>query len=171
MDIVKIGKFLQNLRNEKGLTQEQLAEMVGVARRTVSRWETGTNMPDLDILIELSDFYAIDLREILNAERKSERMNEETKDTVLQVVEYSNEEKKRSAKIVTLYLSFGIIALLINAVMNLMEFDDTFWVGFLQGITFGLALGAMIISLLYATGLLEKLRTFKKRLLTWNNTK
>ena len=93
MDLVKIGAFLQALRKEKRLTQEQLAEQIGVSRRTVSRWETGSNMPDLDVLMELSDFYAVDLREILNGERKSEHMNEELKETVLQVADYSNEEK------------------------------------------------------------------------------
>ena len=41
MNLIKIGEFLQELRKDKGLTQEQLAEKVGVARRTVSRWETG----------------------------------------------------------------------------------------------------------------------------------
>ena len=51
-------------------------------------------MPDLDLLIELADLYQVDLREILNGERKSERMNEELKETVLQVADYSNEEKK-----------------------------------------------------------------------------
>lgn len=50
MNLVKIGKMLQTLRKEKGMTQEQLAEKLGVARRTVSRWETGSNMPDLDVL-------------------------------------------------------------------------------------------------------------------------
>ena len=52
MDLMKIGRFLQDLRREKGITQEELAEKVGVARRTVSRWETGSNMPDLDILTQ-----------------------------------------------------------------------------------------------------------------------
>ena len=95
MELEKIGTFLQALRKEKGLTQEMLAEQVGVSRRTVSRWETGSNMPDLDVLVELSDFYAVDLREILNGERKCEQMNEELKETVLQVADYSNEEKSR----------------------------------------------------------------------------
>ena len=66
MDLVKTGRLLQELRKEKGLTQEQLAEQMGVARRTVSRWETGSNMPDMDILIDLSDLYEVDLREILS---------------------------------------------------------------------------------------------------------
>ena len=82
MDLVKIGNFLKQLRKEKGLTQEELAEKMGVARRTVSRWETGNNMPDLDILIELSDLYETDLREILSGERKSGKMNEEMKEAM-----------------------------------------------------------------------------------------
>ena len=47
----KIGEFLKHLRKEQGLTQEQLAEAFYVSSRTVSRWETGSNMPDLEILI------------------------------------------------------------------------------------------------------------------------
>lgn len=55
MDQIKIGAFLRELRKEKGLTQEQLAEEFNVSRRSVSRWETGSNLPDLDLLLELAD--------------------------------------------------------------------------------------------------------------------
>ena len=51
-------------------------------------------MPDLDKLIEMADFYEIDLRELLDGERKSEKMNDELKETVLKVAEYSNSEKE-----------------------------------------------------------------------------
>ena len=57
MDQIKIGSFLKELRSGKGLTQEQLAEKLNVSRRSVSRWETGSNLPDLDLLIEMADFY------------------------------------------------------------------------------------------------------------------
>ena len=56
MDQQKIGAFLKVLRKQKGLTQEQIAEKFNVSSRTVSRWENGKNMPDLDVLIEISDF-------------------------------------------------------------------------------------------------------------------
>ena len=69
MDQKKIGNFLKALRKEKEMTQEQLAEQFNVSSRTVSRWENGNNLPDLDILIEISDYYEIDLREIFNGER------------------------------------------------------------------------------------------------------
>lgn len=165
MDQIKIGNFLRELRKEKGLTQEQLAEKVNVARRTVSRWETGNNMPDLDILIELSDYYEVDLRELLNGERTCEKMDKELKETVLEVAEYSNVEKQHSTKIVMIYFSLGIIALVANAVINLTESGETFLIGFIKGSTFGLSLIAMIMGVLYASGRMAKLHAVKMRLL------
>nr|WP_026496573.1 helix-turn-helix transcriptional regulator [Butyrivibrio sp. WCD3002] len=50
MDQEKIGAFLKELRKEKGITQEQFAEVLNVSGRTVSRWETGSNIPDLEVL-------------------------------------------------------------------------------------------------------------------------
>ena len=95
MNQQKTGEFLKHLRKGKGLTQEQLAERFYVSSRTVSRWETGSNMPDLEVLIELADFYDVDIREIIDGERKSEIMDNETKDTLKKVAEYAAEEKKK----------------------------------------------------------------------------
>ena len=61
VDQVKIGNFLKKLRKEKGITQEQLAEILNVSGRTVSRWETGNNMPDISILVDIADYYDISL--------------------------------------------------------------------------------------------------------------
>ena len=83
MNPIKTGSFIKELRKEKGLTQEQLAEKFNVSRRTVSRWETGRNLPDLDILIEIADDFSVDLRELLDGERRSEKMNKELEETVL----------------------------------------------------------------------------------------
>ena len=55
MDTKKMGGFLKQLRKEQSMTQEQLAERLNVSSRTVSRWETGSNIPDLDTLIEMAD--------------------------------------------------------------------------------------------------------------------
>ena len=89
MDQQKIGRFIQALRKEKGLTQEQLAERFMVARRTVSRWETGSNLPDIVLLGEMSDFFEVDLRELLDGERKQQKMDPELKETVDKVAQYS----------------------------------------------------------------------------------
>ena len=72
MDTKKIGAFLKQCRKEKNLTKEQLAEKFEVsARRTVSRWETGINMPDLSILVQLAEYYDVEIRELLDGERLS----------------------------------------------------------------------------------------------------
>ena len=63
MDQQKIGEFLKTLRKDNNLTQEELADKMNVSRRTVSRWETGSNLPDLSILVELADLYDVDMRE------------------------------------------------------------------------------------------------------------
>ena len=94
MNQSKIGSFLKELRNEKGLTQEQLAEKLNVSNRSISRWETGNSLPDISILVELAEFYEIDIKEIIDGERKSETMKEEMKETLEKVAEYTNEDKK-----------------------------------------------------------------------------
>ena len=81
MDQTKIGLFLKELRNERGLTQEQLAEKLNVSNRSVSRWETASTLPDISLMIELADYYEVDIKELLEGERKSEIMNKESKET------------------------------------------------------------------------------------------
>ena len=68
MDTKKIGKFISKNRKRKGLTQEQLGELLGVSNKTISRWENGNYMPDLSLLIPLSEVLNISLNELLNGE-------------------------------------------------------------------------------------------------------
>ena len=165
MNQLKIGKFLKQLRMEKNLTQEQLAETLNVSRRTVSRWETGFNLPDLDILVIMSDFYQVDLRELLDGERKNGKMDEEMKETVMKVAEYSNEEKKRVSRVVLVYFILGIAALFANVITRMMDPKKSFLAGFADGATIGLAIGAMVLGILYVTGAMLKVMAFKRRLL------
>ena len=94
MDQKKVGLFLKMLRNEKGLTQEQLAEKLNVSNRSVSRWETGSTLPDISLIIELADYYDVDIKELVEGERKSEIMNKELTETFDKIAEYSVERKK-----------------------------------------------------------------------------
>lgn len=165
MDLVKIGRFLQELRKEKGLTQEQLAEKMEVARRTVSRWETGSNMPDLDILIELSDLYAVDFREILSGERKSESMNQELEDTVLQVADYSNEEKNRLLRRMHWLFIAGLVGFALFLVITLLELETTASYEAISSFGLGLAFGMMVLGVILTGRSASRIREFKLRLL------
>ena len=62
-----IGKNLQKLRKQKGLTQEALAEQVGVARQTVAKWETGESSPDLETAGLLANALNVALDDLVNA--------------------------------------------------------------------------------------------------------
>lgn len=116
MNQQKIGLFLKILRKEKNLTQEELAEILNVSSRTVSRWETGSNMPDISLLVELSEFYQISIPEIIDGERKSEKMNQETKDTAIKMAEYSkNELHIEKWKIINILLILFGIFIIISA--------------------------------------------------------
>ena len=77
MNQKKIGQFIKELRKSKEITQEQLAETLNVSGRTVSRWETGNNLPDISLLVGIADFFDVDVRELIEGERKSEMMEED----------------------------------------------------------------------------------------------
>ncbi len=114
MEQVKIGSFLKELRKEKGLTQEQLAEQLNTSNRSVSRWETGANMPDLSMLITLAEYYDVDVREIIDGKRKSENMNEEVKETLGKVASYNEMLNLKSMRkgIITMCIVFIILAII-----------------------------------------------------------
>ena len=165
MDQVKIGKFLAELRKENEMTQEQLAENLNVARRTISRWETGNNMPDIDILIELSDLYAVDLREILNGERKSEKMKNETKETVLQAVDYTNTESEKYNKRVRICNSIALLFLVVYMLFK----DTTLYaqnevVSLITDVAQGVSLGMLLTGLVFSSRYGVKIRAFKQRI-------
>ena len=69
MDMIKIGNYLSELRRERGITQEELGRELGVSNKTVSRWETGTYLPPVEMLQALSNKYGISINEILAGER------------------------------------------------------------------------------------------------------
>lgn len=165
MDQKKTGSLLKELRKEKGMTQEQLAEYLNVSGRTISRWETGSNMPDLDILIELSDYYDIDIRELLDGERKSEKMNKELKETLLKAADYSDHEKQQLAKQMCILFSLGLVSFIIYLVLEYLGMADSGTTEEIASGALGFSLGVMICGVLYTSGWLLKFKAFKKRLL------
>lgn len=159
MDQVKIGSFLKELRKGKGLTQEQLAEKFGVAGRTVSRWETGSNLPDLAIIVELADFYDVDIRDIFDGERKSEIMDTEMKDTLLQAADYADEGKNKLLKNVRNITIVGTVCLI--AALMTEDLPSSHFVESGRGVLAGVGLGALVTNILYTTGILVKVKEKK----------
>lgn len=140
MDMKKIGSFLKILRKEKGLTQEQLAERLGVAGRTVSRWETATNMPDLSILIQLAELYDVEVDEILDGERKKD-MDKEIKETLIKAADYSEVKRKKFAEVCNSVLLITIIVCTITLIVQLIIYKN---IQYIIGETVTILIGGII---------------------------
>ena len=69
MDLINTGKFIADLRKEKGLTQAQLGERMGVTNKTISRWETGVYLPPADALLALGELFNVSVNEILSGKQ------------------------------------------------------------------------------------------------------
>ncbi len=166
MDQQKIGNFLKELRKEKGMTQEQLAEQFNISRRTVSRWETGSNMPDLSLLIELADLYDVDLRELLDGERREpDSEPEDTNETAVMIADKANDEKAAITARMHLIFIGGfvcfaayIVILFIGPEINSSLYD------FFQGTLLGISLGTILLGVIITSKYAGKLREIKKQL-------
>lgn len=166
MDQKKTGSFLRELRKEKQLTQEQLAERFGVTNRSVSRWETGSNMPDLSILVELADFYDVDIRDIIDGERKGEDMNKEEKERLQLVADYAETEKNTLLMRLRIFSIVGLVSLIAGLTMMVISRDNNLPVyDYLMGTLMGVAIGALLVAVFYSTGVLENMRKRKRTLM------
>lgn len=166
MDQKKTGSFLRELRKEKQLTQEQLAERFGVTSRSVSRWETGSNKPDLSILVELADFYDVDIRDIIDGERKGEDMNKEEKERLQLVADYAETEKNTLLMRLRIFSIVGLISLIAGLTMMVISRDNNLPVyDYLMGTLMGVAIGALLVAVFYSTGVLENMRKRKRALM------
>lgn len=152
MDVKKIGLFLKELRKEKHITQEELAEKLGVSNRTVSRWETGSNMPDFDVLIELSDFYGVEIKEILEGEKKEKECSN-SKEELLLIADYNNQQKKKLTVMIKILFLIGLISMVVYLfIHNINELELVSQ--FLLGIIFSV----LLIGLLFTTKYMIKIR-------------
>lgn len=165
MDQMKIGAFLKKLRKEKNLTQEQLAEQFNVSGRTVSRWGTGINMPDISILVNLAEFYNVSIPEIIDGERKSEKMNEEVKETVLKLSDYAetiNQKIKIKLFWLTIAALLGMIAFLVIETLGLNTPDSLY--EYIASAGLGLDFGMLIVIAMYLSGVLGKIKARRMKL-------
>ncbi len=159
MDQIKIGTFLKLLRKEKNLTQEQLAEQLGVSNRTVSRWENGNNMPDISLLSEIAEFYDVSIPELIYGERKSENMREEAKEVAETMSDYAKAEKETLVKSIRNMSLIGLIALIIYMVLGRTSvYDRNNLFRYVYGISEALIYVTVLMFPLYTTGLLSKIR-------------
>lgn len=98
MDQEKIGKFIQELRHKKNLTQSELASKLNVTDRAISKWENGRGLPDLSLIKPLCDELDISINELLSGEKLNKKeYNEKLEENIENTILYS-ESKIKSIK-------------------------------------------------------------------------
>ena len=87
MDMMKTGELLSRLRKERGMTQKQVAEVLQISDRTVSKWERGIALPDSSIMLEVCDILGISATELLCGERiNMENYNKELENRKIKMI-------------------------------------------------------------------------------------
>ena len=135
MDQIKIGEFIAQKRKEQELTQLQFAELIGVSNKTVSKWETGSRMPDVAIIQKVCDVLKISVNELLAGEGFTEKeFIKKTEDNIIGLVQELDEIKEtKTSK--WLGILCGILIIIINgtfgrAYQQSIFYDQSFYFKF-----------------------------------------
>lgn len=146
MDLIRIGKYIQEKRKEKNLTQLQLAELLSVTDRAVSKWECGRSLPDVSIMPQLCSILDISLNGLLaGQDSKEEDYNRQAELNLLKVMKEKEGADRRLLRIETamsFLILFSFLTLLFAGIFGYQYFGLPFWamitmasIGFVQLIT------------------------------------
>lgn len=123
MDQLKIGKFIAECRKEKKLTQLQLAEMLGITDKAISKWERGIALPDSSIMLDVCRILGISVNELLSGEKiNMEEQTQKTEELLLDMTRKEEKSRKKlfvfawqaTAIICTLHTLVGILAIIVS---------------------------------------------------------
>ena len=124
MDQIKIGNFISSLRKEKQMTQKELADLLHVSDRAISKWENGRGLPELSLLQPLCEALDVSINELLNGEKMIKKeIEEKSKETILSTIEYSYHKIKTSRK--GFFILLSILVLFFTSIFVLLGIDVT----------------------------------------------
>lgn len=131
MNVKKTGDFIAKCRKDKGMTQKQLADCLGISDKSISKWERGINLPESALFIPLCEFLDIQVQELLTGEhlQKEQLMEESNK----LLIDLASEQKKSImwSEFMLFFIFFPVLLFLISPfISNMMENGG----GFLTGI-------------------------------------
>ncbi len=117
MNQEKIGKFILELRKEKNMTQQELADKIGVTDRAISKWENGRGMPDLSLMRPLCEELGISINELISGERLNKKeYQEKSEENIINTINYTNKKINRTKNtfIVVILIILVIIVMFIT---------------------------------------------------------
>lgn len=126
MNQQKIGKFIQEKRKEKGLSQLELAEKLGLSNRTISKWENGNSMPDYSIINDLCSELDISINELLSGEELTEEnYQKKLEENIVSTIDYNNKKRnKKIRKFIILIVVLLITYLLYKTFITYIYYKD-----------------------------------------------
>ena len=141
MEQVAIGRFIAKKRKEQNLTQEQLAERLGVSNKTISKWETGKCMPDYTVIKSLCEELKVTVSELMDAEEleeKSVRVYDD--DQILDLLRRTQELEKQKVTLTgVILIVMGIALQALSQTLGGSDVKD-----FFSGLLLGLSVAEML---------------------------
>ncbi|MGN1406720.1 MAG: helix-turn-helix domain-containing protein [Erysipelotrichaceae bacterium] len=117
-DAKTIGLFIKELRTEKGYTQAELADKLNISDRTVSKYECGRGIPDIDILLKLSETFDVSINEMLNGQRFKDFKSEADKNLIEILKNFKFKIIARN-----IILSVLLVLIILNAILYFVDMN------------------------------------------------
>ena len=142
MNLIKIGNYIMTKRKELTLTQEQLAEKVGVSSKTISKWECGKSLPDHNIIELLCNVLKITTSELINGEDNSKIDDKQNIEMIERIQKLENQKNT----------IFGILLIILGIAYFCMAqlFEGSNAKDFISGVLTGLSIGEMLVGIYVA---------------------
>ena len=171
MNQEKIGKFIAELRKEKNMTQQELADKLEATDRAISNWENGRRLPDYTFLPLLSDVLNTSIQELLNGRKMTKEEMLELKGTLENLIEYESNKEINNRKKINRYIIVGniLIALgIIHTQYNYLNYIFTSnFADLAQGLLYGAGMMLDIIGIYnnsHQISFCEKKKTLIKKI-------
>ena len=147
MNQMATGKFISQKRKEKSLTQEQLAEKLGVSNKTVSKWETGKCMPDYSVVKTLCDELEITVAELMDGEKSEEKsVRTYDEEQIMDLLKKTqNLEKQKELLYGILLIVMGIALQALSHTLGGSDVKD-----FFSGLLLGISIAEMLVGVYVA---------------------
>ncbi len=159
MNQEKIGKFIASVRKEKNITQNELAEKLGVSDRTIGNWENGRNMPDVSLFKPLCENLDITLNDLLSGEKVVDNCyHERLEENIINAIDYSNKKIEKNNNVIAFI--FIILCILSSFTVISIFPSESSW-----GSIFSIL--SIILSLIGVARLTKKIRFFKRIIITF----
>ena len=144
MNQLMTGKFISQKRKEKNLTQEQLAEKLGVSNKTVSKWETGKCMPDYSVVKTLCDELEITVAELMDGEASEEKsVRTYDEEQIMDLLKRTQDlEKQKNLLYGILLIVMGIALQALSHTLGGSSMKD-----FFSGLLLGISIAEMLVGI------------------------